>query len=255
MFLLKKIIAPLLFPMSLCLGLLLSGLVLLWFTQKQKLGKILVTAGAALLLLMSYWAVPEALLRPLEYRHAALLDLDEHVDVKWVVVLGGGHTSDPRLPANSQLGEASLARVIEGIRIHQLLPDSKLLLSGGGAFDSVPNAVVMGDVARMLGVDESDVVLEAESRDTKDEARLIREIIGEERIVLVTSASHMPRSMALFRKMGMQPIAAPTDYEVKEHQGAVRPSLFFPGADDMEKAERAVHEYLGLVWAWMRGQV
>ena len=48
---------------------------------------------------------------------------------------------------------------------------------------------------------------------------VVKEIVGKDKFILVTSASHMLRAMALFRKQGMEPIPAPTDYMVKEREG------------------------------------
>ena len=92
------------------------------------------------------------------------------------------------------------------------------------------------------------MIIEDESKDTKDHPKFIQKIVGNDRFVLVTSASHMPRSIALFKKHGMNPIPAPTDYLVKERQGGISPDMFFPGADGLRKAERVVHEYFGLAW-------
>ncbi len=250
----KKIVAPLFFPVPLCLEILLLGIFLLWFTRRKKAGKIVVSVGIVLLGILSYGFPSVALLRALEQKSPPLLQLDGSGDVKWVVVLGGGHTSDPRFPVTSQLGGSSLARLVEGIRLHRMLPGSKLVLSGGGVFDPVPNAEVMAGVAIAIGVDPQDLVLESLSKDTKDEARLIKEIVGKDRFVLVTSASHMPRSMALFEKVGLDPIPAPTDHCVKERQGGLSPGMFFPSAGRLGTAERVVYEYLGLAWARLRGQ-
>jgi len=71
-------------------------------------------------------------------------------------------------------------------------------------------------------------------------------------LLLVTSASHMPRSMILFKKLGMHPIPAPTEYQVKGRRGT-SPKRFYPTADGLMKAERAFYEYIGLVWTKMRG--
>ena len=79
---------------------------------------------------------------------------------KWIVVLGGGHVSDPRLPANSQISAAALGRVVEGVRLHKAIPGSKLLLSGGAVFDPVPEAEVMARIAVLLGVKPQDIRLE-----------------------------------------------------------------------------------------------
>ena len=120
-------------------------------------------------------------------------------------------------------------------------------------FDPVSNAEIMADVAIALNVDKKDIVLEVSSRDTKDEALLIKKIVGDDEFILVTSASHMVRSMALFRKQGMDPIPAPTDFWIKERQrmGAE----VFPSAYKLRMAERAVHEYLGIMWGKIRGQL
>lgn len=254
MFLLKKIVAPFFFPVPLCLGILLLGLFFLWFTSRQKTGKIVVSVGVLLLTVFSYGAISNTLLRPLEYKYVPLLSLEDMHHVKWVVVLGGGHTSDPQIPITSQLSDASTARLIEGIRLYNMLPESKIILSGGGYFDPVPNAKIMADVALSIGINKEDLVLESVSKDTKDEAILIQKIVGKDRFVLVTSASHMPRSMALFKKCGMHPIPAPTDYFVKKRQ-RVSPGIFFPSANNLRKAERAFHEYLGIAWAKLRGQI
>jgi uncharacterized SAM-binding protein YcdF (DUF218 family) len=254
MFLFKKIIALLFFPLSICLGILFIGIFLLWFTRKQKAGKIVVCVGVILLILFSCTPFSDIMLKSLEYRYIPLVDVYQFSDVKWVVVLGGGSNSDSKLPVTSQLGESSLSRLIEGIRVHKLLPKSKLVLSGGAVFDPVPISKTMAGAAKIMGIKSDKLILEEFSKDTKDQARLIHRIVEDERFVLVTSAFHMPRSMALFQKSGMKPIPAPTDYLVKERQG-VNPGVFFPNADSLCKMERVFHEYLGLAWEKLLGQI
>ena len=254
MFLLKKIIAPLFFPLSLCLEILLVGVLLLWFTRRQKTGKILVTIGVVAFAALSYGVASETLLRPLEYKYPPMTDVSSVLDIEWVVVLSGGSSSDAHLPIAGQLSHASLVRLVEGIRIHRKLPKSKLILSGGGAFNTVAEAKMMADVAVILGIDSKDLILESASKDTKDQARLVHKIVRDNRFVLVTSASHMPRSMALFEKRRMRPIPAPIGHRVKECQ-KITPAMFFPSAGRIEKMERVFYEYLGLVWARLRGQI
>jgi len=108
MFLLKKILAPLFFPTTLILGILLLGLFLVSLTRRQKAGRIIVLIGILSLGMLSYHAVSDKLLQPLEYRYPPLLSAENIQNIKWIVVLGGGHTSDPKLPVTSQLSEASL---------------------------------------------------------------------------------------------------------------------------------------------------
>ncbi len=262
MFLLKKILSQFFYPVSLCLEILVLGLFFLWATRRPRLGKILVTLGTVLLLLLSLPPVSSRLLAPLEQRYPAILHPEtvswgERPGVtspKWIVVLGGGLVSDPRLPPNSQISEAALSRVVEGVRLYKAIPGSKLLLSGGAVFDPVPEARVMAQIAVLLGVKPQDIVLEQESRDTAAEAALIARMINGKRIILVTSAAHMPRSMALFKKQGLQPIPAPADFLVRERL-YLTPGDFFPGPGSLGQVQTAVHEYLGMAWAWLRGAI
>jgi uncharacterized SAM-binding protein YcdF (DUF218 family) len=87
MFLLKKIVAPLFFPLSLCLEILLAGIFLLWFTRRQKAGKIIVSIGVVVLIAFSYGAASDILLRPLEYKYPPMTDMSAVLDIEWVVVL------------------------------------------------------------------------------------------------------------------------------------------------------------------------
>jgi len=261
MFILKKIISSFLMPLPLGFLICLIGLFLLWFTKKQKTGKGFVTAGIFLMLLLSYSAISDQLIRPLERKYEPdniqlqnQIPAEKRISIKFIVVLGGGHTSDLKVPITSQLGEDSLVRLIEGIRLYRKFPAMKLILSGGSLFDPIPEAKVMADLAKDLGVKEKDIILESESQDTRDEAHLIKTIVHNDQFFLVTSASHMPRSMAMFKKLGMNPIPAPTGHEVKDTQ-RFNPYSFFPGPGNILNSEKAIHEYLGIVWAKLRGQI
>jgi uncharacterized SAM-binding protein YcdF (DUF218 family) len=254
MFLFKKIVAPLFFPVTLTLGILLLGVFLLSLTRRQKIGKIVVLIGIIFLGMLSYDAVSDKLLQPLEYQYPPLLSLQNIQNIKWIVVLGGGHISDPKLPITSQISNASLVRLVEAILIHNRLPKSKLILSGGSPFEKISNAQVLAEVAIAIGVKKEDLILEDISKDTEDESRLIQEIVGQGQFILVTSSSHMPRSIALFKRLGMHPIPAPTDYLVKESQ-EMSPGMFYPSVSGLCKTERAFYEYLGMAWAKLRGRI
>jgi uncharacterized SAM-binding protein YcdF (DUF218 family) len=252
MFMFKKIVGPLFYPVPLCLEILLLGLFLLWFTRRQRAGKAVVTVGVGLLAFFSFSWGSNLLLKPLEHRYPPLMQPPASQPVKWIVALGGGINPDPQLPITSRITEASLYRILEGVRLYRQVPGSKLLLSGGAVFNPPGEAEGMAEIARILGVDPRDLVLETASRDTEDQARLIKGLVGRDKFILVTSASHLPRSMALFQKQGLHPIPAPAGHFVHQESGAA-PHLFFPGAKNVQGAEAAVHEYLGLAWARLRG--
>jgi hypothetical protein len=60
--------------------------------------------------------------------------------------------------------------------------------------------------------------------------------------------------MALFEKSGLHPIAAPTEHRMKRKQG-ISPRYFFPDSRAIHNAELAFHEFLGTIWAKLRGQI
>ena len=262
MFLLQKTFSLLLSPFFLALLLLLAGLFLLWLTRKQIAGKLLVSVGGLIILLLSISNLSDRLLKPLEYQYPPLMieetggkpDIQNYFKIKRIVVLGGGHISDPGIPVTSQISAGSLVRLTEAVRLHRKLPGSKIVLMGGAVFDPVPEVETEAKIAEIMQVNRDDLVLESVSKDTEDQAKYAKAIVGNDPFILVTSASHMPRSMALFQKMGMNPIAAPTHYRVLERQSG-SPQDYFPSSGGIGKAENAIYEYLCTAWSKLRNKL
>lgn len=234
--------------MSLCLGVLGVGVFLLWVRRRIGAAKIVLTLAFLGLTALSFSAVANQIIKPLELWYPPLLDTSTLKGLKWVVVLGGGHISNPELPPNAQVFKPSLSRIVEGIRIHRELPESKLIFSGGTVFDPVPEAETMAAVARMLGIRPDDMMLESQSQDTGQQSQYVQEIVKDGRCILVTSAIHMPRAMLVFKQRGMKAIPAPTDFGDWMRKDN-SPNQFFPRADELRKVEVALHEYLGFLWA------
>jgi uncharacterized SAM-binding protein YcdF (DUF218 family) len=262
-FSLKKFLASFFSPLSLCVAMIACGLLLLCFSQKQRIGKALVAFGLILLIISSYEGVSGRILRTLESQYPPI-NLSRVVayqergtadgSVKWIVVLAGGVAGDASLPYQLQISHHSRIRLIEGIRLHRIIPGSKIILTGGIGFEGPPEATTMSRVAMELGVNRSDMVLEVESRDTKDHPFYVRDIVHDDPFILVTSAFHMPRAVKLFAKQGLFPIPAPAGQWTPPMQFWSLVN-FFPSAAGMRLAELAYHEYMGLTWAWIRGQI
>lgn len=250
MFLMHKILSRLLFPVPLSLEFLLIGLFLLWFTRRQRAGKALVTCGALLFLGFSNVFLSNALLRPLEHHYPPLVvhSVGGVPAVGFIAVLGGGGDDDPDVPITSHVSPDLMVRLIEGVRLEREIPGSKLILSGG--HDSAEG---MASVAEALGVTAADIRQLAEPRDTEEESQQIAPIVGSGRFILVTSASHMPRAMGLFKMKGLQPIAAPTDYLTPRRR--LELDDFFPDGYKLFKSQTAVYEYLGQAWESLRGKI
>lgn len=162
----------------------------------------------------------------------------------YIHVLGSGHVSNPKFPLSSQLEINGLVRVIEGIRLYKQSKQCKLIFSGFAGRDSISEAKINGKMAIAMGVKPEDIILLETPRDTYEEAVADKTATGNATVILVTSASHMPRAIALFEKAGVHVIPAPTDFEVKK----MEPYWRFPSAEGLECSEKAFHEYYGLIW-------
>jgi uncharacterized SAM-binding protein YcdF (DUF218 family) len=260
MFVFKKLVSRLLFPLPLSLELATLGLLLLWFTSRQKLGKLLVTLSVLLLLILGSGSVSERLIAPLEDRYPPFGTQPSHLaaaqGIDYVVVLAGGLESVEEMPVTRQVGGGGMARLVEGVRILGLCPHSALVLSGGYGADpeAAPETLTNYRLVRLLGVAEERIIINNTSWDTESEARNIAPIVGAAPFVLVTSATHMPRAVALFRGQGLDPIPAPSDYRL----GLVRvvtAESFFPNSTSLWYSETAIYEFLGMLWAKLRGLI
>lgn len=251
-FFLKKLISPFILTMPLCFGLIIIGLVFLWFTKKQRIGKILVTAGAVILLAMSLSFVAKIIVSPLDQAYP-VYKVDKNKPVKFVVVLSGGAGFNADIPMNTSGDYVTLSRLMEGIRVYKYNPGAKIILTGGPVSSKIPFSIVEACLLAQLGIPKEDLVLDIESFDTAEEALNVKIIINKEQFVLVTSAIHMPRALKLFQKQGMNPIAAPTGFYVIPCCLSI--SDFIPDAGNLCAIDAAIHEYLGLTWSKIRGQL
>ncbi len=254
MFILKKILSNLLMPLSFSLMLLLIGLALLWFSKQrsknQFWGKVLVSLGAGILLITSLPITSQGLIRSLERANPPIFSAPTHLE--YVVVLGGGHRTDPYLPPRLQLSSASYYRLMEGLRLMQANPEATLILSGWRGSDPVSNAHVYRVVAREYGVPARRIQIIENPKDTAEEAALIAPLIKHSKSALVTSARHMPRALKLFQAHGADPIPAPTRFFVKESQNPVFFYERLPGPGNLIGSTAVWHEILGSFWRKVR---
>lgn len=261
LFALKKIVGFWLMPLPLSLAAMLAGALLWRFTRRRLLGRGLVFAGAFWLAACSNVGVGTWLVSGLENRFPPLpaLAAGEPVPVElarraYVVVLGGGHTPVAEWSANNQLSSSALSRIVEGVRLVRLLPDARLVVSGPTDPDGGPShASLYANVAVSLGVPRERIVEISDARDTEEEAAAVRRLAGEAPVALVTSAWHLPRSMALFRNQGLDVLACPADYVGRPPK--LKPSDFLAwNLGGLERSTKAVYERIGATWSRLRGK-
>ncbi len=170
-----------------------------------------------------------------------------------IVILGGGRYRNAPEYGEDTVSKWTLERLRYGARLHRQsgLP---LLVTGGNVYEQrLPEAELM---ARVLVEDFRVPVRwrETASRNTWENAVFTAPLLaaaGISRVLLVTHASHMPRSLDAFRRNGIMAIAAPTGFFSRPSPG--RGVLnWLPRASALHASTRALHEYLGLLWYRLR---
>ena len=246
-FALKKFITAFLMPLPLGLFLLLIGFLYL-ISNSYKKAKIFLFLGFLWFVLLSFQPISNAIINPLENSQKALLTIPK---VEYILVLGSGHTSNDNLSITSQVAPVGINRLVEGIRIYKELENAKLVVSGYGAEDENSHALMQEKLAISLGVKKEDIIRFDTPKDTKEEVLEMKKLVQYKDFILVTSASHMKRANLLFRKEGLNPYLAPTYHLGNKTQGF---SSYF-SARNFYKVEVAWHEYLGLIYSWLKNEI
>jgi uncharacterized SAM-binding protein YcdF (DUF218 family) len=123
----------------------------------------------------------------------------------------------------------------------------------------------MAEVLEFMGVPREAILEESRSRNTFENAVETRRLLAREgidRVLLVTSALHMPRAVALFRCAGFDVVPAPADFWVSDDDrlGFGNGSLegvvlgLLPDAENLANTTRALKEYLGLMLSRLLGE-
>ena len=248
LFLLKNIITVFLMPINIILLLLIFALI--FYNKKPKTSFKLLMLGTCILFIATMPLISDTLMAPIEDNYETFSRSAEPVD--YIVVLGCSHTTDYTLPVTSQLKTCSLQRLVEAIRISRLHPEARLIMSGYAGDDPVPNAEKMRQAAILLGMNNKKIITESFPKDTEEEAALIAPRVIGSNVVLITNANHMPRAINYFQRQGINPIAAPTGYWVKDIEGDKAWNYYLPSAHKLSQTTAVWYETLGRIVQWLK---
>lgn len=240
-----------LMPMPLGIAFIVLGLILLYRNKLQK-AKFVLLFSVVWFFLFSYSPFVDLLLKPLESKYETLYQAPK--EVKYIYVLGGGHTTDESQPITSQVKESSVVRLNEGIRLYrQLQGNVRIIVSGhSGFYDPTSHAVMQKKLAMVLGVQKDHIILRPEPRDTQEEAMTAKDLLGDEPFILVTSASHMARAMKFFAQEGLTPFPAPTNHLASlQHPDYTN----FFSSHALQKSHILFHEILGMIWSNIKDNI
>jgi uncharacterized SAM-binding protein YcdF (DUF218 family) len=250
---LSKLLPLLIYPLSVAIWLAIIASLFIWRGHRKLAGTSLFLA-IAILWISSMPLVAEQLFASLERQYLPVAVQDSPA-ADAIVVIGGavGTAVPPRLTID--LGSAA-DRLLHAARLHRA-GKAQFIFAIGGSIPWLgpeePESLAMVELLQEWGVPQDAIMIGTASLNTHENAletkRLLQEH-GLNRILLVTSAAHMPRALATFRTAGVDAIASPTDFEIVDR--AQRTILdWLPAAAALRQTTMAIKEHLGyLVYKW-----
>jgi uncharacterized SAM-binding protein YcdF (DUF218 family) len=256
-FYLGKLATQVIYPLPLSILLALVALLLLWRKQHRTAGMVLATS-VAILWASSTQVVALALGNSLDRQFPPILPADLP-EAGAIVVLGGGL----RMPVSpelwSDLGSGS-DRMLHAARVYHAGKAPFIVASGGGMPWSRSQDVAANGMADLLvewGVPRSAILIEPDSRNTYENAlrtKLLLDANEIEEVLLVTTAMHMPRALAVFRSAGIRSHPAATDYKALSDPSGTFLS-WVPSVINLGMTEAVIKEYLGHAVYRLRGWI
>lgn len=246
----------LIYPTSLCMILLIASVIL---RRWKRTSLACLLTGLGILLIGGNGWLIGALTRDLEWRY---LPPNPVPQADAILVLSGG-IHPPLYPRPTiELGEAG-DRLIYGAQLFKEGKAPRIVCTGGAWTTYRPVSEVMQEFLCSMGVPKESIMIETASGNTREHARNLYPMLREKemnRILLVTSAMHMPRSMGVFQKLcpGIEFIPAPTDFRVTEpipRPWYYRLYGFIPTPKHLLDFSEVAHEYLGMVYYRLRGWI
>lgn len=254
-FVLSKVFWLLVQPISLVLLLTLGAIVLI-LLHRRRLALVALSVAGALVGLFAFTSLGYILIQPLENRFSVPRAMPDTIGA--IIMLGGATKARPSTARQTVALNDAGERLTTTLWLAQRYPMARIVLSGGGGLMSGETESEAETARRFfvaMGIEESRLLLEGQSRNTIENAQFTRELLADEsgHALLVTSAFHMPRSVGLFRAQGIDVVPWPTDYRSTGNQG-----LAFDIADpnsNFDTASTAIREWVGLVVYRVTGQI
>ncbi|MCU0608820.1 MAG: YdcF family protein [Chitinispirillaceae bacterium] len=253
---LSKFLALPLYPVGFSLVCIVAGIVFLLFSKKTY-ALLFVVCALIVLYLFSSDPFSYILVRSLEKKYDPVIVFPSS---SAIVLLSGAEVpkSPPRL--YDEINSAG-DRILYAGRLMKQGAAPRLIATGGNIpfireFNGSESEVCFRILTGLLGVDSSKIYLEKQARNTRENATFTKAMLDSlglpPAVILVTSAMHMPRSVALFRKAGFTVYPAPTDYLV-DAEWDFKMIKIFPAAGTLERSTNALHEIYGVWYSWLMG--
>lgn len=251
----------LLHPFLLCFLAIVVVLVIMWRRRSaSRRVLLLLSVPLALLYLFCTPAVSYLAQGTLEWGYPPADPGATRAPAGAIVVLSGGIYPPDATRSEAVLAPDTIYRCLHAVDLYQNPAGPCPIVVTGGKVDPADKGPALGDAMKeflsKLGVAESDIVIERESQSTHENALFSAPLLRErgiEKIILVTEATHLPRSVRCFRKQGLEVIPSGCCYRATKFEWSL--FQFLPSPDAADANQRVVHEYLGLGWYWLNGRI
>ena len=239
-----------LFAPSNLIGLLLALGCLALLLRWRRIGATLMGSSLLLYLVAGLGPLGHILLRPLEDQFPR--PPADMAAPDGIIVLGGGMNEIMLRDRNALVLSAEGGRMTDTVMLARRFPKARVVFTGGSAALVVNTGITESDAARQffiaMGLPAERLAFEEKSRNTDENAQFTRDLVQPkpgERWLLVTSAFHLPRSVALFRKAGFDVIPWPSDYVTRGRPNDYyRPSA--TAANGLGLTDSGLREWIGL---------
>lgn len=246
-FYLSQFLSFLAMPLSITIILIASGA----FFIKRKWGKRSLWIGIFLLWFFSNQFIANQTMMAWEPEFKPFNEVKNHE----IGIVLTGVTNLSKTAYDRTFFNKGADRITHALQLYQEGIIKKILITGGQGLNPVnpqSEAEVLKRFLLMTGVPESDVMIEDQSKNTRENALFTKTFLEEKGIdvnqefVLITSAFHMQRSKACFDKAGLLTVTFPTDYYSNDTKYDI-PTLFFPDPYSIFIWHKLVKEWIGIL--------
>lgn len=244
-FFLSKILYYFIMPFTIVCGVFVYALI----TKNQRRKKWSFIAAVFMLLFFSNDFIANEVMRAWEIEARPIASLKKY---HLGIVLTG--TTMNHFPDDRVYFAKGADRVVHTIQLYKSGLLDKILISGGSGRlmgESEPEANKFRKVMLLMGVPDSVIMIENETRNTAESAQEVKKILAEQGFqgsdcLLITSAFHMRRSVACYRKAGVDVDTFPADFYTTPRNYHID-TFIIPKIESIVIWHKLVKEWVGMV--------
>lgn len=187
----------------------------------------------------------------LENQYRPIADLERYRGYPVVLLSSGSKRLDSERGWVNQLANSGWERLLVATDAAKQI-GGELVIAGGPSASAgrEPISVTMKKVIEQMGIGLDRITIETASTNTFENLANLKDQLGDAPFILVTSATHLPRAMAVAEKLELRAVAQPADYVSSEIVGI---RSFLPSSEAILHWQVILHEVVGFLYYKLRG--